>query len=231
MGRLEGLAGFAQQLGDVAPGNPDAHDVLEKVPNPTVGGVAAALEVSGQAGEARPELASLEQVPGQGRLMITAAVMAPNALGRVLKNPEGFLDQLDLLEDALMFLPLRRDDAVGGIDRAVPQAVGDPLIDLTGSKRGPLVLGMSLLAAVPSPRLLLPALALRFDDVTGGRSGQMCESFRAADNWDTKRAFSASSSATRAWSWALCSRSRAISRSWACWRSLPENHPMPTPCE
>lgn len=50
IGRPEGLAGFAEQFGDVAPRNLDANDVLEKVPNPTVRGVDSALEVSDQAG-------------------------------------------------------------------------------------------------------------------------------------------------------------------------------------
>jgi hypothetical protein len=45
----------------------------------------------------------------------------------VLENPEVVFDQLDLLEDPLMFGPLRWNDPVGGIDRAVPQAVGEGL--------------------------------------------------------------------------------------------------------
>jgi hypothetical protein len=40
-GRPEGLARFAEQFGDVAAGNPDADDVLEKVPNPTTIAAAA----------------------------------------------------------------------------------------------------------------------------------------------------------------------------------------------
>jgi len=171
MGRPEGLARFAEQFGDVAAGNLDADHVLEEVPNPAVRGVDAALEVSGQTRQARPEQARLEEVLGQRRLVISAAVMAPNAVSGVFENLERLFHQLDLLEGALMFRPLRRDNSVGGIDRALLQAVGDPLIDLTGGKGRPLVFGMPLLTANPALGLFLAPLPLGLDHVTGRRFG------------------------------------------------------------
>jgi hypothetical protein len=87
----------------------------------------------------------------------------------VFDHPKRFFDQLDLLESPLVLWPLRRDNPVGRIDGAVPQPVGDPLIDLIGSKGGPLVPGVPWLAADPSLGLLLRSLGFGFNDVTGGR--------------------------------------------------------------
>ena len=101
--------------------------------------------------------------------MITMAVITPNAISGVFANLKRFFHQFDLLEGPLVFRPLGRDNPVGGIDRASRQAVGDPLIDWLGSKGWPLVLGMSLLAANPSPGLFPPPFFLGFDNVTGGR--------------------------------------------------------------
>jgi hypothetical protein len=97
--------------------------------------------------------------------------MAPDAVGGVLDHLERFGHQLDLLDRPLVFGPLGRADPVGRIDRTSLQAERDPLIDLLRSKRWPLVLGMSRLAANPSLGLLVPSLLLGFDNVTGGRFG------------------------------------------------------------
>ena len=107
IGRSEGLAGFAEQFGDVAPRHLDADDVLEEVSNPTVRSVDSALEVSDQARQPRPEQARLDDGLGQRGLVITAAVMAPNAVGGVLDDLERFVHQLDLLDRPLVFRSLR----------------------------------------------------------------------------------------------------------------------------
>jgi len=168
-GRPEGLAGFAEQFGNVAPRNLDANDILEKVSNSTVRGVDSALEVSDQAGQAWPEQTRLDDVLGQRCLVITAAVMAPNALSGVLENLERFFHELDLLHGALVFRSLNRSNSVGGIDRTLLQAKRDPLIDWIGSKSRPLMLGMPLLAANPALGLSFSPLPLGLHNVTGRR--------------------------------------------------------------
>ena len=132
-----------------------------------------ALEVSGQAGQARSEQARPHQGLGQGGRVITPAVITPNAVSGVFDDRKGVLHQLDLLEGPLVFLVLRRANPVGGIDRAALQTVGDATVDLIRSKGWPLVLGMPLLAADPSLALFPAPLFLGFDNVTGGRLGRI----------------------------------------------------------
>jgi hypothetical protein len=91
----------------------------------------------------------------------------------VFANLERLFHELDLLEGALMFLPLRRDNPVGGIDGALLQAVPDPLIDLTGGKGRTLVFGMPLLTANPSLGLFLLPFPLGLHHVTGWRFGRI----------------------------------------------------------
>jgi len=144
IGLSEGPTGFAEQFGDVASRDFDADHVLEEISNPAVGSMDFTLEIDGQAGQSRPEQTRLGDVLGQGGLVIATAVLAPNAVRRILDHPEGFFDQLDLLDGALVLRSLRGGNPVGGINRTLLEAKGDPLIDLIGSKGGPLVFGMSL---------------------------------------------------------------------------------------
>src|ERR1017187_311116 len=109
----------------------------QKISNPAVGSMDFSLEIDSQARQPRPEQARLDEVPGQGGLVIAAAVLAPNAVSRILDHPERFFHQLDLLDRALVLRSLRRANPVGGIDRTLLEAEGDPLIDLLGSKGRP----------------------------------------------------------------------------------------------
>src|SRR5260370_30673623 len=103
--------------------------------------------------------------------MGTVAVSALNAVSGVLGDNNRLGSQFDLLQASLAVFG--RDNAVGGIDRADAQAIGNVLIDLVGRKRSVLVLEMAFLAANPPLGLLgSPALLGRgFDNVTGGRFG------------------------------------------------------------
>ena len=90
IGLGEGLAGFVQEFGDLAARDFDADHVLKNISNPAVGSVDFSLEIDGQARQPWPEQALLDDVLGQGGLVIAAAVLAPHAVSRILDHPERF---------------------------------------------------------------------------------------------------------------------------------------------
>jgi hypothetical protein len=84
----EGLAGFVEEFGGLAARDLDADHVLEQISHPAVGSMDFSLEIDRQARQLRPEQARLDEVPGQGGLVV-GPIIAASSKGLPNANPTG----------------------------------------------------------------------------------------------------------------------------------------------
>src|SRR5262249_44967528 len=146
-----------------------AEDVTEELADSGVGGVADALEVSHQGGQARAEQAAALYRQGQAAVVSLVAVGAVGLVDSVLLDVQGGLGDVDLLDDA--GAKAGGADPVAAAGAAGVRAVVEGLIDHRGWEERSLVPGMARLPPSGAACRLRAGGLGRPDDVTGRRLG------------------------------------------------------------